>query len=79
MPFKKGQSGNPNGRPKGSRNKPVRAKIEALIKRNIASIEKEIDTATPEQKRGFLIDLSAAFNITQFVQSDALNNSRSSK
>ena len=62
MPFKKGQSGNPKGKPKGSKNKSVRRKIEALIKRNLIRIEKEITTATPEQQRGFLIELSAALS-----------------
>ncbi len=70
MPFKKGQSGNPKGKPKGSKNKSVRIKIESLIKRNITKIEQEIDTTTPEQRRGFLVDLSAALSITQIAQQD---------
>jgi hypothetical protein len=65
MPFKKGISGNPEGRPKGCKNKPIRAKIESLIKRNITRIEKEIDTITPEQRRDFLISLSAALSFNQ--------------
>ena len=65
MPFKKGQSGNPHGRPKASKNKPVRGKIEALIKRNITKIEQEMDTATPEQRRNFLINLSTALSFNR--------------
>jgi len=65
MKFERGKSGNPKGRPKGSKNKPVRTKIETIIKRNLTRIEKEIDTATPEQRREFLVDLSAALSINQ--------------
>lgn len=70
MKFESGKSGNPKGRPKGSKNKPVRTKIESLIKRNITKIEQEIDTTTPEQRRGFLVNLSAALSITQIAQQD---------
>lgn len=71
MRFKKGQSGNPKGKPKGSKNKPVRAKIETLIKRNVSRIEKELESTTPEQRRGFFVDLTAVLSATPKQQEDA--------
>ncbi len=33
-PFRKGQSGNPNGRPKGSRNRPVELTVVSTAEQN---------------------------------------------
>lgn len=65
MRYESGTSGNPNGRPKGSKNKPVQVKVEALLKRTLNLIEKDIDAATPEQRQGFIVGVSAAIPITQ--------------
>ena len=43
MPFKKGQSGNPNGRPKGSKNlttEQIRDAFQALIESSLPDIQK---------------------------------------
>lgn len=59
MAFKKGQSGNPTGRPKGTKNKETKSvkQVFGIIKRNINEVEKEIQEASPEQRRDFMLKL----------------------
>ncbi len=48
MPFKPGQSGNPKGRPKGSKNKNTLEAIAVLEKKGINPLEEMADMATDE-------------------------------
>jgi transcription termination factor NusB len=56
MPYKKGQSGNPNGRPKNSKNKATedfRAKINEFITENWDHVQKDYDSMDPEKRLTF--------------------------
>ncbi len=55
QPFKKGISGNPNGRPKNS--KPVKPMIEKLLENSFPAIEQDLAT-NPEARIGFFKDLT---------------------
>ena len=53
MGFKKGQSGNPNGRPKGSPNKlsiPLRERITEFLLKNFDTIERDFPTLRPIER-----------------------------
>ena len=64
MPFKKGQSGNPNGRPKGSTNVEtnlIRAAYSELINSNLDNIHiwlAEVGEANPLQAVKIIIKMS---------------------
>jgi hypothetical protein len=52
MKYTKGQSGNPNGRPKGSPNKipaDVRALLMCFVNDGFEKFEKDFDSLTPKQ------------------------------
>ena len=57
MAFKKGESGNPSG---SSRKTKIKSKIEDLLYKNLDLIEQEMETATPEVRRDFFINLAGA-------------------
>ena len=53
MPFKKEQTGNPNGRPKGTPNKvtsDLKTWINALISKNLSGIEKDLKGLEPKER-----------------------------
>ncbi len=57
MPFKKGESGNPQGRKLGSQNKAtgsVRNAVQKFVDNNILQLQEEYDQLTPVDKLNFL-------------------------
>ena len=64
MPFKKGQSGNPNGRPRGAKNKAtneLREWVKRLINDNLDTITNDIKELDPNERVKFFL---ALFNYT---------------
>lgn len=60
MAFQAGVSGNPNGRPKGSRNKitvVLQDKISDFLSNNIETIQQEYDQLSPNEKLKFLANI----------------------
>ena len=58
--WQKGQSGNPSGRPEGSKNKTtkkIRESIQLIVENNIESIQDSLDLMNPKDKMKFMIDL----------------------
>jgi len=56
MPLKKGQTNNPNGRPKGSRNKvtaSLRARINDFLNDNWQNLQKDFDKLEPKDRLQF--------------------------
>ena len=61
MPFKPGQSGNANGRPKGSKNKPTQFKefVKQLLFDNYDQIKEDIKELEPKDRVMLLSKLAA--------------------
>lgn len=60
MPFKKGQSGNLNGRTKGSTNrvtKQLRESITSFLENNFERLESDFDSLTPRDRIKFYCEL----------------------
>lgn len=60
MPFEKGISGNPNGRPKGSANKvseEIRKRVITFLDENFGLIETDLKILEPRERIKFYIDL----------------------
>ena len=58
--WKKGQTGNPGGRPEGSKNKStqkIRESIQLIVENNIESIQDSLDLMNPKDKMKFILDL----------------------
>jgi hypothetical protein len=61
MPFVKGQKANPFGRPKGTKNKakaPIKDRLEGLLEKTYPIIERELESATPEDRRAWFLDIA---------------------
>lgn len=57
MPFKPGQSGNPQGRKKGSKNKTpeqVRKSVQVFIEKNMKHIQADFDQLEPKDRLVFI-------------------------
>ena len=62
MPFKKGESGNPNGRPKGARDKvtaETRAMFMSIMEGQISHVADELDLLREESPEKYLKALSS--------------------
>lgn len=60
MPFEKGNSGNPGGRPKGTGNKltmQLRETISNFLEKNFESVVKDFESLTPRERLKFYCDL----------------------
>lgn len=60
MPFKRGESGNPNGRPKGSLNKTtceLRSLISDFLNSNFDQVTKDFDLLQPKDRLKYYCEL----------------------
>lgn len=60
MPFKKGKSGNPKGKPPGTKNKvnrEIRQRINDFLDENFETIEDDLKALEPRERVRFYIEL----------------------
>lgn len=75
MAFKSGESGNPNGRPKGARNRATSdlvKRIELILDKNTKQLQKDLDSLQPVERVkaitgliGYVIPKKQALNMQQ--------------
>ena len=84
MPFRKGQSGNPKGRPTGSKNKfsnEIKIKLSQVISENLEELPSLMAQLSPMEKISFTLKLlpfviskappiNEELNIDDFIQHD---------
>jgi len=76
MPYKKGQSGNPKGKPKGATNRTseeVRLALLKLFDDNLNKLQKDIDSMQPKDRAYLLVNL-AKHVVAAAVNPDQLTN-----
>ena len=61
MAQKKGQTGNPNGRPKGSKNRStseIKTAIQKLLDTNVSQMEADLQELSPQQRISVLLKMA---------------------
>lgn len=74
--FKKGESGNPNGRPKGSKNRTteeLRMMLKQIIDDNLDDLYDDIRKMKPIP-RAMILEKLIKYNIPALTKNDNLNN-----
>lgn len=62
MAFKKGQSGNPKGKPIGSKNRntnQIRLVVQEIVNDNLENLKKDLISMPPKERAKLIIDLLA--------------------
>lgn len=76
--YKKGQSGNPNGRPKGAKNRStdeIRQFIQMVVDKNLTRLEEDLDNMNPAT-RWMVIDKVAKYFMPTLTKNDNTNNNQ---
>lgn len=75
MPFKRGNSGNPNGRPTGSPNKtkPLREQISAFVNGKWETIEQDFESLEPKDRIPLFLKL-LSYSIPQLSAVNVTND-----
>lgn len=76
--YKKGESGNPNGRPKGSRNRSteeMRELIKKVVDNNLENLENDLSRMSPANRWTIIQKLSQYFMPTLSKTDNQNNNS----